>query len=350
MHFIKYLNQKRYGLVTGGRCGIRGEFRLINYDYKGRVKHDTGWFDNLITDQGLENMGKKGGNNNCWADQIAIGDSTTPPSYSDTALGNQWQGAGFNYNSSSGNFVETYGWGDPIPWMATQNYGRFGSGTAGTVNEVGLGSGNTTSYLSCRQLLPTPFVKGSTDVLDVYYKAYWYFDTGDVTGTCTLDGTLYNWTGRLGGFYGTAQGYDWGTCFYPPDNQKNESGSIADGELATVYQSEGGLSGERRSVISVNQGATCGVGERWNELYLYAGLGDNLTSDTMRCLHTHNWTGRICTQTRLGRASDDNPVPFTDRDIMSVRHRLYFDRFTPDLFASAGAFTLTGVDIGTSVA
>jgi hypothetical protein len=354
-NFIRHYNQKRLGLVIPGRCGIRGEFRLVNRDYKGRLKFDSGWFDNLITNQGLENMGKKGESASVWAAAIAIGSGTTPPSFSDTAMETPIQGAGFYSSSSYGDFVETYGWSAPIPWMATQNYGRFGSGYSGTVNEVGLGSEtqpqnnfSLSPWLSVRQLLPTPFVKQTTDVLDVYYRAYWYFDTTDATGQVTLDGTLYDYVVRLGGLAGSNQGYNWGTCFYTPDLQRTEGGNISDGELTQTNQSESALDDLGANVtgnyVTVTQGAICGVGEKWNEILVNVGLDTTLVSEVMRVIHTHSWTGRICTQVRLGRNSDDAPVPFTDKDIMSARHRLYFDRFTPDLFASPGAFAVAGDD------
>ena len=74
----------KYGKRIGGAirlgAGIRGEFRPILYDYKGRVKFDNGWHDNLITDHALLVLGAKasGGGGN-WVTSGHIGDDDAIP-------------------------------------------------------------------------------------------------------------------------------------------------------------------------------------------------------------------------------------------------------------------------------
>ncbi len=358
MHFIRHLNQKRHGLIVPVRAGIRGEFRVVRRDFKGRVLDDSGWFNNLITDQGLENMGGRGESGYPWAYGMAIGSGSTPPSFSDTAMETPIKANSWN-RCSNGIPVEGYGWNDPVPWMSMSNYCRFSSAT-GTVRELGLGAetqpttnASLSPWLSCRQLLPDQITLQSTDILDVFYKGIWYFDTADATGQVTLDGILYDYVVRLGGLAGSNQGYTWGCTLENPRLRRTEGLDYSDGELVNTNQSDVNL-GDLGANVSGNYttvgfGDAAGVGERWNEISGSLNVDAVLPTQVVRVIYCHSWTARLGTQIRFGTVAADDPVPFTDKDIMNVRFRLYYDRYSPDLFASPGAYVLAGEDIATSV-
>lgn len=312
------------------KLGVRGQMRAILRDGETlEVKEDTGWFDNLITDQGLENLVGRGAGE--WAAAVYIGDGTTPPTWGDTQLDNLIAGAGLR-NEYNGGGIEEYGWSDPVPWQSYSNYARFGTGTSGTVNEIGIGPNSTS--LSARQLAPTPFTKGTGDVLDVWYKAFWYFDTTPATGTVDIDTgggpVTYNWTATLGGLSGSNQGYTWGTCFSNPDLRRFEKPLYYDDVTNST------------SYASNARGNTAPPGEFWVEIVCYLGLDAALASETVRQVYTYVFTTRKGVFIRFGTVDDDDPVPFTDKDTMNTRHRLYVSRWIPDVLAETASFDLTG--------
>jgi hypothetical protein len=86
-----------------------GEFRLIVRDLMGRVTQDTGWFPNLLTDQGLINMAAQ----NAWSSNMNVGSGTTPPAFTDTSLVS-WMADVYSSIVDSGG---TAGSGSPQPLL-----------------------------------------------------------------------------------------------------------------------------------------------------------------------------------------------------------------------------------------
>lgn len=147
----------------------------------GVVLVQTPWFDNLVTDVGLDRIGI--GEYLTWC---LLGTGSSPPAYSDTALGSLLI-AGNNLTSQS----TTAGWHQRI-W-------EFPAGTAtGTITEVGIGwddGSSSDAALFSRALLPTPLEVLSTDAVTVAYELtlhspaydeiYQITPTGGVPTTCT---------------------------------------------------------------------------------------------------------------------------------------------------------------------
>jgi hypothetical protein len=318
------------GKRAGPGVGIRGQFRAILRDGETlEVKHDTGYFDNLITNQGLNNLAERGPGE--WAAVCYIGAGVTPPTWGDTALESQIAGAALR-NEYNGGGIEAYGWSAPVPWQSYSNYARFGTGTAGTVSELGVGPNS--SNLSARQLLPTPFVKGSGDILDVWYKAFWYFDTTPATGTVDIDTgggpVTYNWEATLGGLSGSDQGFTYGCCFQNPGLARFDDPIYYDDVTSSS------------SYSYTQTGNVAPPGEYWTEILSGYSVDAALASETIRKVYVYNFITKIGVFIRFGTVAADDPIPFTNKDVMTVRHRLYITRWTPDLLGNAGAFTVTG--------
>ena len=123
------------------RIEFEGRYQLW-VERDGEITESTGWFDNLITDNGLDLIGT-GYSPNCH-----VGSGTTPPEYTDTQLE--------SYVASVG-FLEA--WYDDAGLSETPQYRsrfrryRAGIGAiSGQISEVGIGPAQ--DNLVSRALLP----------------------------------------------------------------------------------------------------------------------------------------------------------------------------------------------------
>lgn len=152
--------------------------------------NDTGWFDNLITDNGLNLLGTG------YSVNVYVGSDSAEPSYSDTSI------TGVLASVASGSFggsgvqvsVEPYyGW--------TKRVFTFAIGAVqGTIRQVAIGS-SSTNLLSKARLktvagVETELTLGGIDRLTLTYEFRQCIDTSDVSGSIDINGTTYNYTGR----------------------------------------------------------------------------------------------------------------------------------------------------------
>lgn len=188
--------------------GIKGRYRLMTKK-QGEITQDTGWFSNLITDNGMDLLAT-----NTWFKYLSVGAGSTTPAYTDTALVNRITTSGAL--SSPGSQLDT-----------TNNYvgfaltATFATGSAaGTVAEVGIGSASNGTSLFSRALIvddlgnPTTITVLSDEDLVVVYELWIKQPTEDfvmeVAGkTCTLRAALINTDASADGWgtYGTFRGY-----------------------------------------------------------------------------------------------------------------------------------------------
>ena len=176
--------------IEAGMTRIRGEFNMVLMDLNLRPVYESPWQPNLITDQGIREMGNAATGN--WAAEIAVGSSATAPSVLDTSLG-AWMAQGFaGYDSNNTPTAPDYA-------LQTTIVQRFNAGTAtGTIREVGLSdSGHAdNANLSTRALVSPEVVKNADQVLDVYYRVWRYPDIVDRTGTVNIEGVNYDYIVR----------------------------------------------------------------------------------------------------------------------------------------------------------
>lgn len=177
--------------------GVAGRYKIVavRTTADGETERDlTPWFDNMILNSGLDNLG---GNSNvdCLA-YCRVGTGTTPPSAGDTLL--QAQVASTSTRASDVSTVTTT---EPRRGVRTLRY-RFPEGSVtGNIGEVGVGptaSGNLTSRSLIKDAAGNPQIVTPLpdETLDIIYEFSLYAPESDVTGTLTLDGTDYNWTLR----------------------------------------------------------------------------------------------------------------------------------------------------------
>lgn len=195
--------------VTQGLL-LAGKFRLqVSRDNV--LVEDTGWFDNLITDQGLDWIG---GNNpkyntsfggNYLNTHCGVGTGTTPPSFTDTLLTTPLA----MYPAAASSNVEggtvTYVAGINPYWSCVWTYSFAVGAVVGNLTEVGVGCtdvGNTTPQLFNHALIldgggsPTTLPVTSADALTVTYELRYYIDTTDNTYSMLVSGISYGGTYR----------------------------------------------------------------------------------------------------------------------------------------------------------
>ena len=196
-HFLKrFISPKpipRLPVIAGPKMSIAGEF-LIEVRRGGELVTNTGWFDNLITDGGLDRLAT--GLVICQYGSIGTG--TTAPANGNTALVAfvaQVNGAIADSNSNGGtpNYIAQ----GTVRWVFAQG------AVVGNMAEVGAGWGASGTNLFSRALIldgggaPTTLTLTSLDQLTLYYRDTVTPATTDLTGTVTLGGQTYNYTGRM---------------------------------------------------------------------------------------------------------------------------------------------------------
>ena len=163
-----------------------GKYKLlVNRADTELVVAETPWFDNLITDAGLNAMGN-GFNSVCF-----VGSGTATPTVADTQLQSQLARSSGIGTRSNGVQITT----EPYYGRLIRSYTFAIGAVVGTVREVGIGVGNPTpTMLFSRALLMDEF--GATteltltdmDRLTVFYEFRQCIPTGDVETQIEVNG------------------------------------------------------------------------------------------------------------------------------------------------------------------
>ena len=236
------------------RCGLAGRFRLQVRKASGAVRYDTGWFDNLITNQGLNQMGTGG-----YLTACQVGSGSTSPAFTDTALGSYVAGTS-TIQSSAGSASST----TPYVIKRTNTY-RFGEGAAaGNLSEVGVGTTTTTGNLFSRALItdsngdPTTITVLANEFLDVTYQLQMIPPTGDTSVDVTDSGpagTVHTFTIRAADVT-TFASNSFSGWFISPFGSSLTSGvndnavDVYDGAIGAITESPSGTRGGATSASS----------------------------------------------------------------------------------------------------
>ena len=174
---------------------FKGRYRCVLNEGTDR-EVDTGWFDNIVTDAGLDRVAQTTSPSTFVYGSIGTG--TAAASASDTSLqafvaeklGNTFDSQSnlgpTNYESTC-QFHYVYAQGDVVGNMAEVGVG-WGASSIGIWSRARIldGSGN-----------PTTLTVLSIDQLTVYYELTCANPTADITGTVSISGTPYAYTGRM---------------------------------------------------------------------------------------------------------------------------------------------------------
>ena len=168
-------------------------------------------FDNIITDQGLNEIGTRAISSA--TDYCHVGTGNTTPAATDTGLVTFV--AASNTQQSLSETAQT----STSPYyLSRARTVRFGAGAAaGNLAEVGVGWAASGTVLFSRALIldgggsPTAITVLSDEYLDVTYELRIYPPAADATGTITLDSVVYDYTARpceRGAYSVTSAGWD----------------------------------------------------------------------------------------------------------------------------------------------
>lgn len=180
---------------------VSGRYKLITHksDCNGEIipntaKEITPWFDNLITDNGMDMIMST----DTWLSCCRVGNSDIPPSIYDTSLNSHVAGTANIIDS-----VLTVEALDPYMVRRTNTY-RF---TVGQINDVikqvaiGASTEELGDLLSIASIIdeygmPTAYTITEHDILDVVYEFRYVPSIEDSAGTCSIEGITYTWTLR----------------------------------------------------------------------------------------------------------------------------------------------------------
>jgi hypothetical protein len=167
--------------TLNAKIGVKGRYRM-RIRKPGQAPHiDTGWFDNLITDAGLNLMGTDSG----FMTACQVGTDNTAPTNGDTALGARVDGHSWTDFSDS---IQS-----SSPWYGagTVTYEFDPSASDVNLSEVGVGTATTGGTLFSRALIvdgggsPTTISLLTGEILEVVYQLQLIPPTGDVVTTVT---------------------------------------------------------------------------------------------------------------------------------------------------------------------
>lgn len=185
---------------------VKGRLRLVVKGEDGKERVDTGWFDNLITNQGLDMMSGYLPPYNISYDTIcsavAVGTGNAAPTTADTQLTSP---LAYTINGDSRG-TGAYYVGPPAYWSLIVTYTFAIGAVVGNIAEVGVGNvvGSSGTYVSLfnHQLImvsgsPGTISVTSNDQLSVYFELDMYLNTTDTSYSFVMNSVTYSGIYRL---------------------------------------------------------------------------------------------------------------------------------------------------------
>ena len=318
---------------------VRGEYRARLYDFRGKLKHDSGWRPNMVLDQGPWFM--IGGISNA-LNVMCLGDSDTAAVSTQTGLqGTRLGGVGGVYLGGTGGA----NWSTPPYYYYVQQPYVFGLGVGtGTIKEFvmcpGNDDSNATTYASIRVVLDTPIVKTSTDQLTMEWRLYMYPETAVQSGVLDCSGVSYDW--ELGWYnidelmYGQTSPAGLISSFV--GSPRSSFGSPANGLFlngvmpADIFSMPTGDAVSPSGAWRDASSAVTNGSPPYNTITLSADVDYmNTTFDMTYIYHNHypytvKSTGRVI---KILRTSDGNPFVKANTHEITLRYRLFLDKYVP---------------------
>ena len=194
------------------RARVGGRYKIQLRNTSGDVTQELDWFDNLVTNQGLDYIGT-GGNDyfmgftqNFYVTRCAVGTGSTPPAFTDTTLTSQLYCYPTNGTNGAGTFsTPSYVAGPPAYFTSTTTFTFPLGAVVGNIAEIGVGflpvgsTGSTPLALFSHALImsggsPTTISVTSADQLVVTYEERWYINTTSSPYSVVISGTTYSGT------------------------------------------------------------------------------------------------------------------------------------------------------------
>lgn len=173
---------------------LSGEYRLVIK--RNGEEIDTGWFKNLILNQGLDRLGT---NNEVLLGYARVGTGTTAPVITNTTLEAQ---VAFSQSGPSGTPTVVNSGAPNYTTLTTYQYTFTQGAVTGNISEVGVGWATTGATLFSRALIvdgsgtPTTITLTSIDQLIIYYRLNASQPITDTTTAVTISSVSYPYTIR----------------------------------------------------------------------------------------------------------------------------------------------------------
>jgi hypothetical protein len=310
--------------IIAGKTGFSGEARCILYDENLNEKMDTGWFPNLIVDNGLDLIRTQ---TKALTTEISIGEGTAPAEEDDIALelwlyssdvNNDGAGAGNAVKVKAG--APNYEYSEVVSRRFDATHGT------GTVTEISIGLNSDGTNIFNRVLLDTPIVKADNHVLDVLFRVTcWPPAISDILGTATIAGVSYNTITRgIGHPVGTFN-----------DNLYSKFKGLSSD---SNYFAFSGDLGELTDSVAQGNGDALGFGSDWGLSYSTYFIGDYFVDFTVFCpldgwVVTDNLIRTLTYDTNMWRAqtqfnavSGGAAIPKDSTEIMDFTWRFSWAR------------------------
>lgn len=161
------------------KLSLSGYYRFEVRRPDGSLRVNTDWIKNIITDVGLDQLGK-----GLIAQYCSVGSGSTAPATTDSTLVTRIATTTVAPSESATAQATAPYYGSKIYTFA------FAQGAAaGNLSEVGVGWGSTGNNLFSRALITPTITVLSDEILTVVYQVRVYVPTADVTGTVSIGGT-----------------------------------------------------------------------------------------------------------------------------------------------------------------
>lgn len=203
----------------------------------GMVVRDTGWWKNLVVNQGLDALAQQ-------ADVMTwfhVGTSSTPPTVLDTWLAGWLSSSNALQSNATGTTTSSpfYAW--------RRSTMRFPVGTAtGNLSEVGVGWSSTSGTLFARSLIqdelgdPTTITVLANEFLDFSYEIRYIVPTTDWTAVQSIAGENYNITMRAANCTSTTHWATWVGKKFEINNADESYHRCYEGNIGAVSALPGG--------------------------------------------------------------------------------------------------------------
>jgi hypothetical protein len=288
------LPHRRRSMVIENAQGMGGEvaglYRLQVRRPDGRVRIDTGWFKNLITDYGLERAAVQAFGGLC--SQCCVGSGNTPPSTTDTTLVSEIAASSTLQVSTRGRTIIGSA---PITaiYSKINRVFRFAAGVAaGNLSEVGMRASGQSLYSRALILdelgAPTTITILSDEVLDVSYEHRLYYDLNDYNDVITISGVNYNVLRRIRSYGG-----DVSNSWNPESQAMTTIGFSMDahsGAIGPITSAPGGSASGPDANPTADAYVPNSKTRRWHATW---GLNNGNFAGGIRCIsfwHTPGWT------------------------------------------------------------
>jgi len=177
------------------KVALSGEYKLVIK--RNGEEIETGWFKNLILNQGLDQLGS---DNAVLYGYARVGTGTTAPTVNNTTL--EAQVAASNVGPSDTTVVNSGA--SNYTTLTTYEYTFTQGAVVGNISEVGVGWATTGATLFSRALIvdnvgtPTTITLTSIDQLIIYYRLNASQPLTDTTTAVTISSVSYPYTIRTG--------------------------------------------------------------------------------------------------------------------------------------------------------